>query len=553
MMKHALVTLIGTGLTVSAQLLPPPLNLTHEETSILRGRVTDASNGAPIANLTMRVPMGLPGSQPRDVTAVTDEQGRYTLRGIAPGQYSVMAGSRSASEAAFGTRTVTLAPGAELEAFDFRLILKGSVSGKILDANEEPAVGFEVALIRREYNAGIIGYYVSNRTRTNDRGEYRISGVIPGAYLVLAHKRNMKLDPISEIPVDLERRRWISAPSYYPNSPAPEGGQPVRIIGGQETQHVDIRLNRSRSYCIEGLLSIDGRPAALEFFFHAAHPSYGIPAGGGLAGLPPRGKTGPNGRIRLCDLPSGEYHLSTWSGDVNRPDSYARSSVVITDRDVTGVSLVSEHPLSLAGSVVWDTPPEETPHRQVAVILDSLDRSFQSYSAAMAPLPGNFTIGPLLLDAYRVSLGRLPDGVYAKDIRYGSTSLLGDHLQLGSGMAGVGLQVVLAHDGGIVKGRVTDKEQKPIPDAKVFLLPKDIASERDVAARRIVMRSDHEGRYTSRALAPGSYYVFATHAPIDDLSPESVARLWRASAKAREVELGPCATVDMALQPVILE
>ena len=45
---------------------------------------------------------------------------------------------------------------------DFALPLRGTISGRVLDENDEPVPGIEVALIAREYGAGAIRYFRRN-------------------------------------------------------------------------------------------------------------------------------------------------------------------------------------------------------------------------------------------------------------------------------------------------------------------------------------------------------------------------------------------------------
>src|SRR5580698_7774916 len=100
----------------------------------IAGTVADSGTNAPMAEVDVYVNRG---SQ-KELHAVTDAQGHYSIRGIEAGQYRVSANAPSPIGRGFGanaTRQVSLAAGQELASIDFHLVSYASVSGKVVDQN----------------------------------------------------------------------------------------------------------------------------------------------------------------------------------------------------------------------------------------------------------------------------------------------------------------------------------------------------------------------------------------------------------------------------------
>src|SRR5450759_1982445 len=96
----------------------------------IAGTVTAGAGGPPMKDVEVYVRR----NTPQEKMAVTDPQGRYVIRDVAPGQIRISANAPDASgRVGFGpsdARQVVLAPGQELNGVDFRLVIQGQISGK---------------------------------------------------------------------------------------------------------------------------------------------------------------------------------------------------------------------------------------------------------------------------------------------------------------------------------------------------------------------------------------------------------------------------------------
>jgi hypothetical protein len=69
---------------------------------------------------------------------------------------------------------------------EFRLIPAGVISGKILDGDGEALPNVWVQALRQEYKEGKRSLASAARAETNDLGEYRLFGLVPGRYFLSA-------------------------------------------------------------------------------------------------------------------------------------------------------------------------------------------------------------------------------------------------------------------------------------------------------------------------------------------------------------------------------
>ena len=408
----------------------------------------------------------------------------------------------------------------------------------------------------REYVAGNLRAVFTGGSTTDDQGEYHLTRVQPGrSYQILAVRWPLNLPAISDAPADPKFRRPAVLPTYYPNSRTLDGAQSLILKPGEQREGVDIRLVKTPSYCMEGMVEgAAGSTTGLRFQIAEPQPAGGTSGTGGFYMAVPGGTPGTAGKIRVCDLHPGEYELAALEYSQGRGGlaSFGTVNVTVTDRDVENVRVTARPHVPFAGEVTWDGPAPETPlDTKLSIDLQALSRTERGSVAAAIPGPFSIENG-LVMDNFAITFRGVPKGVYVKDITYGGHSILNDSLKLGMAMGDGSVRIALARDGGVVNARVTDKDGNPVPDCPVVLMPASAGNEATLSAAMITGRTDLAGAWSSVSLAPGKYYAIATRDSIDK-SPESMARLWRSRTGAQEVEISPNGTAALSLNPKTLE
>jgi protocatechuate 3,4-dioxygenase beta subunit len=144
----------------------------------IEGRVLDLVTGAPIRKATVILRI-----RSTELVAGTDAEGQFQFTALPPGTYRV-----SASKAGYFDRpTRVVVGGGESSAkAEVRLPPQGVITGHTLDEDGDPLPNTNVQLSKSVYQNGRRQWRPFTGGRSNESGEYRISDLKPGRYLVLA-------------------------------------------------------------------------------------------------------------------------------------------------------------------------------------------------------------------------------------------------------------------------------------------------------------------------------------------------------------------------------
>jgi hypothetical protein len=341
-------------------------------------------------------------------------------------------------------------------------------------------------------------------------------------------------------------------PTFAPNSRTLDGGEPLVLRDGETREGVDVRVLRTQSFCMEGTIAGFGPRA--YFSVGPRQPSSGTAGTTSSYHAIPGAVLPADGKIRVCDLPPGDYEVTvseSGAATFSAPVRFSTAAFSISDKDVTNVQIAAQAPVPLSGEVVWSGQPPDPPlEAKLRLFIQAVTRTNRASTASS--LPGEFSFeGGVPVDDYKLDVNGVPDGVYVKDVAYGDRSVLLSTIRPGSGMAGAGVRVTLARDGGSVSVMVSDKDGNPVPECNVVLLPETAPSDAAAAAMLRTGKSDQRGRWSSGTVAPGKYVVLATTERIDR-SPEAIAKVWKARVSGQTVEVKPGdkPTVKLAPRPL---
>jgi protocatechuate 3,4-dioxygenase beta subunit len=453
-------------------------------------------------------------------SATTDEKGRFAMTGIEPGAYAVKAEQEGYSPQFLGARgpgkaaILEASRGGVLPAEDVVQTLvtllrlssgqtqnimvpltpAGVITGRVIGREGNPLADVVVKVIPDVYDAGgsrIVSLHEAEAS-TDDRGEFRFLDAEPGRYFVVA------------IPPDgfAGYARYTFHPGFREFARA----LPVVVEEGHEVRLPPLSLQRSpEPRKITGRV-IDYRQRISDATLGVALVSRNV---GDILEISDvvEAEVDENGRFVAEDVPAGEYWIAAYSED-DAGTAGGIAEIDIGNSDIDGFNITLAPPIVLNGRIRIDGEARLDPAviEQIRVALEVAELSFAELPEWLAEIneDGTFTIKDVIPLKSRV-FALVSGDMYVKDLRFGSTDILGSSLTL-TGPTTDSLEVDISTRGGQLRGRVLDLRDRPVRDAQAVLIPLQGAARPDLYKTGY---PDEKGQYLLRGIAPGDYVLLA--------------------------------------------
>jgi protocatechuate 3,4-dioxygenase beta subunit len=332
------------------QLAPDPTrpardNVVHTGTAVIRGRVAEAASNQPVR----RVRVHAESTALRDGrTAYTDADGRYELKALPAGHYTVTAFKPTYVAAAYGQprplelgTSIDVSDAQTIDHIDLGLVRAGVIAGKITDEFGEPLADTQVTAMRYQFAQGTRRLVPAGARMTNDIGEFRLFGIPPGQYYLTATLLNdQEADAASH---------ETYASTYYPGTGSLSGAQPITIAAGQTMAGMNMMVLPVRSVRISGSVT-DSSGTPLQGGFLNVVVRMGIGPMGANYGAAVK----PDGTFSIAGVAPGDYVLHL--GSNNNADKGERADMLLTvgTSDITDLHIVTARPSSVTGRVIVD-------------------------------------------------------------------------------------------------------------------------------------------------------------------------------------------------------
>jgi hypothetical protein len=539
-------------------------------TATISGRVVAADSGQSLGRATVTaVPVrtGEPlrrgavfDRSPR-LSARTDDDGRYAIAQVPAGEYTLSVRRAGFVEASFGQitsrtppRRVSVADGARVGPLDFQLLRGGVITGRVVDDAGEPAERVAVRAmqqVRRGGQARVGGAIQVDQT--DDQGHYRLFGLPPGEYLIVAEPGDRRGPArardgaIQGVDVDI-------IPTYGPGTVNPAEALRVQVQAGLEAA-MDVQLVAARIATVRGrVLTSIGEPLGggsvrIEM------------QGGDYGGMNRGGPITSGGQFEIDGVAPGTYTLVAQGMMRGAPDGPAGPTA--PEAAVQTITVEGE---DLVVPVV--TSPGSTARGRIRIEGDGVGLGDRTLRITTVPVnrqsgfsfPGRGRVAPDLTfeitglrGEQAVSVQGLPEGWWLKDVRVAGQDAL-DGFDFGQGKAVSGVEILISTRRTGLSGAVTMPTGATAADYAVVLFSEDEARwEQDgpgqSAGARIV-RPGLDGTFTMPGLRPGSYYVLAVPAAQAEyplLADPGQLRELAGRARTVEVKDGEMSTLTLTL------
>jgi hypothetical protein len=317
----------------------------------IRGRVTRADTGQPLRRVQVRAM----APELRDGRmAMTDEDGRYELKQLPAGRFTVMASKGGFVTLQYGQRRtlqqgqpIAVADGQVIEKIDFALSRGSAISGQVLDEFGDPVTGAMVQALRYQfYNGQRRLVPAAGGMQTDDRGDFRLFGVTPGDYYVSA---TLRIGGFPGVATGSSDDRMGYAPTFYPGTPVSAEAQRITVGLGQEVPGIVIQLVPARTATISGLArGSDGRPLANVPIMVVQRADDGGLAFGGAGGS----QTRSDGTFTVGNVAPGSYTVQARS--MANLGETASADIVVAGSDIAGLVLTVTRGATARGRIRFE-------------------------------------------------------------------------------------------------------------------------------------------------------------------------------------------------------
>lgn len=480
----------------------------HGDKCSVEGTVINSVSGEPVkkAHVTL-VPFAKGASR---YSTVTDAAGHFLIDEADAGRFQLMADRSgyiqpaSPNGNAKYSGAMTLEKGQKINEIVLKLAPQGVISGRILDEDGDPLGNVTIRCLGMFYDGGKQQLEDNGPgTTTNELGEFRLSGLSAGKYIVSATSQSNEMSQrVHERPLRTGRAAVEEAyvTTFYPSTINPGSASPVAVGAGAQVSGINITLTRIRTVSVKGHVSTGTLSRRTDVILLPREETRSR-----LGGT--EGTVDPKGNFQLNKVVPGSYILLALDA-VERVEGKrysAQMPLEVRDANIEEIELELQPPAEIQGHLVVEDNGD-LKSRPFQLLLQSRSAGGQARWLHLLD-ESTFQVEEIGFEGpYDVLLSRLPADFYVKSIRLGERDVLETGFDFTPGTKDV-LTVVLNPNGGQIEGSVQNAKDDPAAGAKVTLIPD--AGHRSYSRYYKTADADEHGHFSIKGVAPGEYKIYA--------------------------------------------
>ena len=504
----------------------------------ISGRVLAADNGRPVKRARVFASaVELPGGR----GMLTDDSGVFDLAELPAGRYTLTVSKSGFVALSYGQRRplqagtpLQLADGQQLKGIEFQLPRGSVISGHVLDEDGDAMPGVIVRIMRYQYLQGERRLTPAGNAQTDDKGQYRVWGLMPGEYYVNAIARGGGPGggqffggggpgggpggfgggggrggrfggPGAPAGGAGDQDQVSYAPTYYPGVPSVNEAKPVTVGLSQEVQDISFNMQLVRVSRISGIVSNpDGTPVT------SGNVNLIVDSGARASqiGMNFGGRIQWDGSFAIGNVAPGRYILRA-RGDDSETPQFASQPISVDGDDLPDVVVTLSAGATISGTISFlpggSPAPDYTQFRITAPSTDQSD--FGSQPNARVDKDGTFTLSGISAGAHLIRPSNGSRTWILKSVTLGDRDVTDTPFQVRSGENLGHVTVVFTDKQSEINGMLKTESGTPVPEYTVLAFPTDSSLWRAQSRQIMTARPNQTGKYRIRGLPPGDYYL----------------------------------------------
>ena len=465
----------------------------------IKGRVL--SDGQAVTNASITVSSV---NSPRHTRTVpSNDNGDFEIKSLELGMYRL-----EVNAAAYVSLPVD--PDEQIhrigDSVTVNMIKGGVITGKVSTADNDPVVAVRVrAMMIRDENGQRSQQPVQSFDRfTDDRGVYRIFGLLPGTYVVFAGGRGLWGAGANAYDND--------APSFAPSSTR-DTAEEISLARGEE-RTIDIRYRGTSGHSVSGNVKAATTPDSRWVTIKLERVVNSEPDVRVSTYI--RDAQG----FEFTGVADGNYLVwadyGSQSGEVLRSEA---KRITVNGADITGIELTVKPLASVAGVVTLESSTiEECKGKARPLIEETLvsiqrNRSSKSLLQSSPDGVGAFQLRNLEAGQYNFDIRFFPRYWYLRSLTMPGTKdstidLARNWLILKAGDRVSGVKATLAEGASSISGRVELSEEQRSAQIVVYVVPSK-SDKADEVLRHFAAPVAEDGSFSMDHVPPGRYWMLA--------------------------------------------
>jgi hypothetical protein len=437
-------------------------------------------------------------------TVLTDAGGAFTFGGVPVGRYDLSAERagylhQDAQGHSLATAFVSIGEQQKPAPVAMHLTPTATIIGSVTDEAGLPLPNASIEVIHRTVSNGRGRLLAARQTSANDLGEFRLSAVPAGRYLVC----------VNATASSYQRHYRLTYPTdCYPGVTDPASAQWVNVAPGEERQ-LAFRMTPVHGIRVSG--SVANADKWTSVLVRRTDPP-GFPR----MVAPPVKWDQKTTSFEILAVGPADYLITAYSSGGNGQSRRAMRTIQVGSEDINNIRLTLRGSSYLSGTVrMGDTPAPADSHLNVGI---DGDRRLSLYTASGGSFQWEIT------EPGEYSLSVFPQqGWYVQAITQGETDIADRKFTIDADSDPEPIEIVLAQGGGTVEVSLERGVARAVPQARLTLL-RHLSTGDEWTPQGQPIYAGGASPFSLPNIPPGEYFLFAWSSPgeVEYLNPDVI-------------------------------